>query len=168
MQQQFERFNLVLGEAKDRMEQREVVIRNLQGGRNRRRAPSVANEYENEGDDNDEEDIACKVGIGGVGRPRGVRHERGPRRNPRGQDGVDRNLWSIKIKIPSFQGRNDPEAYLEWEKKIESTFACHNYLEEKKMKLAVIAFTDYAIIWWDQLVTNRRKNNERPIETWGE
>jgi hypothetical protein len=32
MQQQFERFNLVLGEVKDRMEQREVVIRNLQGG----------------------------------------------------------------------------------------------------------------------------------------
>ncbi|XP_041004037.1 uncharacterized protein LOC121249393, partial [Juglans microcarpa x Juglans regia] len=39
--------------------------------------------------------------------------------------------------------------------------------EEKKVKLAVIEFTDYAIIWWDQLVTNRR-NYERPIETWGE
>ncbi|XP_035546409.1 uncharacterized protein LOC118348570, partial [Juglans regia] len=40
--------------------------------------------------------------------------------------------------------------------------------EEKKVKLAVIEFTDYAIIWWDQLVTNRRRNYERPIETWGE
>jgi hypothetical protein len=36
------------------------------------------------------------------------------------------------------------------------------------MKLAVIEFTDYAIIWWDQLVTNWRKDHERPIETWGE
>jgi hypothetical protein len=36
------------------------------------------------------------------------------------------------------------------------------------VKLAIIEFTDYAIIWWDQLVTNRRRNNERPIETWGE
>jgi hypothetical protein len=34
--------------------------------------------------------------------------------------------------------------------------------------LAVIEFTDYAIIWWDQLMTNRRKNHERPIEIWGE
>ena len=42
-------------------------------------------------------------------------------------------------------------------------FDCHNYSEEKKVKLAVIAFTDYAIIWWDQLVTNRRRNNERPV-----
>jgi hypothetical protein len=169
VQQQFEQFNLVLGEVKDRMEQREVVIRNLQGGRDRRRrSPSVTNEYENERDDFDEEDITPKVGIGGVGRPRGVRHERGPRRNPMGQDGVDRNLGSIKIKIPYFQGRNDPEAYLEWEKKIELTFACHNYLENKKMKLAVFEFIDYAIIWWDQLVTNRRRNHEGPIETWGE
>jgi uncharacterized protein (DUF2249 family) len=34
--------------------------------------------------------------------------------------------------------------------------------------LAVIEFTDYAIIWWDQLMTNTRRNHERPIETWGE
>ena len=26
----------------------------------------------------------------------------------------DNNLGSIKMKIPSFQGNNDPEAYLEW------------------------------------------------------
>jgi hypothetical protein len=72
------------------------------------------------------------------------------------------------MKIPSFQGRTDPEVYLEWEKKIDLVFDCHNYSEEKKVKLAVIEFTDYAIIWWDQLVTNRRRNTERPVETWGE
>ena len=71
------------------------------------------------------------------------------------------------MKIPSFQGRTDPEVYLEWEKKIDLVFDCHNYSEKKKVKLAVIEFTDYAIIWWDQLVTNRRRNNERPVETWG-
>jgi hypothetical protein len=72
------------------------------------------------------------------------------------------------MKIPSFQGKNDPEAYLEWEKKVELIFECHNYPEEKKVKLAVIKFTDYAIIWWDQFVMNRRRNHERPIETWEE
>ena len=29
----------------------------------------------------------------------------------------DNNLGGIKMKIPSFQGRSDPEAYLEWEKR---------------------------------------------------
>ncbi|KAG2664614.1 hypothetical protein I3760_16G090300 [Carya illinoinensis] len=102
----------------------------------------------------------------GMGRHKGVRRERGFRGNPRGRDGVDRDLENIKMKIPSFQGRTDPEAYLEWEKKIELIFDCRNYSEEKKVKLVVIEFTDYPIIWWDQLVTNGRRNYERPIETW--
>ena len=166
MQQQFERLNLVLGEVRDRMDHQEAAIRNLQGRRDRRRCEHrVENQYENEGDGGEEEDLASDVGSG---RNRGVRHERGLEGNLRGRDGVDRDLGSIKMKIPSFQGRTDPEVYLEWEKKIELVFDCHNYSEEKKVKLAVIEFTDYAIIWWDQLVTNRRRNYERPIETWGE
>jgi hypothetical protein len=36
MQQQFERLNFVLGEVRDRMDHQETVIRNLQGGRDRR------------------------------------------------------------------------------------------------------------------------------------
>jgi hypothetical protein len=63
MQQQFKRLNLVLEEVKDRMDQQEVVIRNLQGGRDRRRRePIVENEFENEGDDDDEEDMHLKLG----------------------------------------------------------------------------------------------------------
>jgi hypothetical protein len=156
----------VLGEVRDRMDHQEATIRNLQGGRDRRRRECrVENEYENEGDGEDEEDLASEVRSG---RHRRVRRERGHEWNPGGRDGVDRSLGSIKMKIPSFQGRTDPEVYLEWEKKIDLVFDCHNYSEEKKVKLAVIEFTDYAIIWWDQLVTNRRRNNERSVETWGE
>ena len=83
-----------------------------------------------------------------------------------GRERVDRNLGSIKMKIPFFQGRNDSEAYLEWEKKIELIFYCHNYSEEKKVTLAVVEFKDYALVWWDQIMTSRRRNYERPIDTW--
>ena len=72
------------------------------------------------------------------------------------------------MKIPSFQGRSDPEAYLKWEKKMEFVFDCHNHSETKKVKLAVIEFSEYAITWWDQLVINRRRNKEHPIDTWEE
>uniref|UniRef100_A0A2N9H1S2 CCHC-type domain-containing protein n=1 Tax=Fagus sylvatica TaxID=28930 RepID=A0A2N9H1S2_FAGSY len=134
MQQQFERLNFVLGEVRDRMDHQEAAIRNLQGGRDRRRRERrVENEYENEGDGEDEEDLASEVGSG---RHRRVRRERGHEWNPGGRDGVDRSLGSIKMKIPSFQGRTDPEVYLEWEKKIDLVFDCHNYSEEKKVKLA--------------------------------
>ncbi|KAH9705041.1 hypothetical protein KPL70_011721 [Citrus sinensis] len=69
---------------------------------------------------------------------------------------IDLDLGSIKLKIPSFQGKNDPKTYLEWEKKVELVFDCQNYSEEKKVKLAAVEFTDYAIILWDQLVLSSR------------
>ena len=51
---------------------------------------------------------------------------------------------------------------------MELIFECHSYFEEKKIKLAIIELTVYAIIWWDQLVMNKRRNHERLIETWEE
>ncbi|KAJ4713042.1 Mutant gag-pol polyprotein [Melia azedarach] len=78
------------------------------------------------------------------------------------------NLGSIKIKIPTFQGKNGPELYLEWERKVEHVFDCHIYFEEKKVKLTAMEFTDYASIWWDQLVINRHRNRERSIRSWEE
>ncbi|XP_040947385.1 uncharacterized protein [Gossypium hirsutum] len=96
-------------------------------------------------------------------RRRGQRN-RGPR--DRGQ--VDGDLKGIKLSIPPFHGKSDPEAYLEWERKIEVIFECHNYSESKKVKLAAIEFSDYAMVWWDQLTTSRRRNGERPISSWTE
>ena len=58
-------------------------------------------------------------------------------------------LGGIKIKILSSQGKSDPEAYLEWEKKIKFIFYYHNYSEAKKVKLAMIEFSNYTITWWD-------------------
>ena len=75
------------------------------------------------------------------------------------------NLGNIKMKIPSFQGKNDPEAYLEWERKVALVFYCHNYSENKKVKLAAIGFLDYTTVWWDQFVLNMRWNREPTVET---
>jgi len=37
---------------------------------------------------------------------------------------MDGDLDTIKLQIPNFQGKNDPEAYLEWEKKVDWIFDC--------------------------------------------
>jgi hypothetical protein len=130
MQQQFERLNFVLGKVRNRMDHQEAAIRNLQGERDRRRREArVENEYENEGDGEDEEDLASKVGSAKHTR---FRRERGREGNRGGRDGLDRNLESIKMKISSFQGRTDPKVYLEWEKKIDLVFDCHNTLKRRK------------------------------------
>ena len=75
------------------------------------------------------------------------RRGRGFQRDPRWLDGTNRNLGNIKMKIPSFQEKNNSKVYLEWEKKVELIFECHNYSEEKKVKLIVIEVIEYAIIW---------------------
>jgi hypothetical protein len=36
---------------------------------------------------------------------------------------------------------------LEWEKKVDLIFDCYGYSEQKKVKLVVIEFTEYALIW---------------------
>ncbi|XP_071914048.1 uncharacterized protein [Coffea arabica] len=75
-------------------------------------------------------------------------------------------LKGIKLKIPSFQGKSDPEAYLEWERKIELIFDCNHYTESQKVKLGAIEFTDYAAIRWDELRIKQRRNEEPAIQTW--
>ena len=38
-------------------------------------------------------------------------------------------------------------------------------LKNKKVKLIVVEFPDYVIVWWDQLVLNKRWNREPAVET---
>lgn len=68
-------------------------------------------------------------------------------RETRNQD--ENYVGYIKMKIPPFQRKSNPEAYLKWEKKLDFMFDCHNYYEIRRVKLAVVAFVDYAINWWD-------------------
>ena len=47
-------------------------------------------------------------------------------------------------------------------------FDCHNYFEDKKVKLFVMEFINYEVIWWNYLVLNRKRNHKGSIETWDE
>ena len=91
-------------------------------------------------------------------------------RRRRGNDGVPRQnrIDGIKLNIPPFKGKNDPEAYLEWEMKIEHVFSCHNYEEDQKVKLAATEFSDYALVWWNKLQKERARNEEPMVDTWTE
>ena len=69
-----------------------------------------------------------------------------PRREPE-QGGIGKST----VKIPSFDGKVDPYAYLEWEVKIEQIWNYHHFREDKRVQLAVSEFTGYALVWWDTL-----------------
>ena len=163
LQQQMERFNLVLNS----MQQELGEVKKGQNAQILPREPSPrshnganVNVRDYDGDTSDDSMRSY--------RPRAIPNERRRRNHHHSRDRVDRDLGSIKLSIPPFQGKSDPDVYLEWERKVEMVYDCHNYSEEKKVKLAAIAFTDYAIVWWDQLLIGRRRNYEPPIETWAE
>ncbi|KAL1221277.1 hypothetical protein V5N11_032724 [Cardamine amara subsp. amara] len=94
--------------------------------------------------------------------------QRRPRRDREARRRDENSLSGLKLKIPPFHRKYDPDAYLEWEKKIELVFDCQTYLDYKKVQVAAIEFYDYAINWWDQLVTSRRRNREPQVDTWEE
>ncbi|KAH0720178.1 hypothetical protein KY284_005208 [Solanum tuberosum] len=92
------------------------------------------------------------------------------RRDRRGQRGrvEDDNINSIKMKMPSFKGTRDPDLYHDWERRVEAIFDCHSYSEGKKVKLAVVEFSDYAASWWKKLARDRLQEELPPIATWAE
>ena len=77
-------------------------------------------------------------------------------------------IEGVKFQIPPFKGKSDPEAYLEWELKIEHVFTCNHYEEDQKVKLAVAEFSDYALVWWNKLTKERLRNEEPAVETWAQ
>ena len=99
--------------------------------------------------------------INGREQPRGFQPRRGREQE---QDG----LGKVKVKIPTFEGKCDPDAYLEWETKIEQIWTCHNFPEQRKVQLAALEFQGYAMIWWDTLVKDRRRNLDPDVATWAQ
>lgn len=92
-------------------------------------------------------------------------YERNDRRNNRNNE-PDQNLKGIKFDIPTFRGTSDPDEFLEWKESMELIFNCHNYADIKKVNLAVCAFKEYALVWWQKKVHEIQRNGYDPIQTW--
>ena len=77
-------------------------------------------------------------------------------------------LSNIKTTIPEFEGKHDPDAYLDWERKVDKIFECYDFPEPKKVQLASLEFKGYAATWWEFQQNRRRKERYPPIDTWQE
>ena len=136
---QFTRAMEAMREALDRMDTRLQAVEratphpNERQREGRHRNPQI-DDLEDENVDYNEDDNATIDGVGapraggrggrgfgfGLGRGRGRWQDNQYHGRNRGYDDfVDRNLGNIKLEIPHFQGKSDPEAYLQWEKKVE-------------------------------------------------
>ena len=93
----------------------------------------------------------------------------GNRGNNGGNDGPRQNrVEGVKLNVPPFKGRSDPDAYLDWEMKTEHLFACNDYTDAQKVKLAAAEFSDYALVWWHKYQREMLREERREVDTWTE
>ncbi|XP_010521456.1 PREDICTED: uncharacterized protein LOC104800357 [Tarenaya hassleriana] len=100
------------------------------------------NQFPNDEDDEDDEFYQ--------GQPHRVR-----------QQGKD-----LKLQLPTFAGRVNPDAYLDRERRMDNIFECYEYSEYKKVQYAAAQLTDNVLAWWDREVAERRRARYDPIRTW--
>ena len=74
----------------------------------------------------------------------------------------------VRVDLPYFHGKENLEAYLDWEMKVEQLFACHRVSEERKVPLVTLSFQDNALYWWTTLERERRLHKDPPIEYWND
>jgi len=74
----------------------------------------------------------------------------------------------VRVDLPYFHGKENVEAYLDWEMKVEQLFVCHRVSEERKVPLATLSFQDNAIYWWTALERERCLHKDPPITCWND
>ena len=70
-----------------------------------------------------------------------------------------------KVKIPPFEGKCDADVYLIWEAKVEQIWSCHNVSDTKKVQYAALEFTGYSLMWWNNLLKERRRMLDEDVTT---
>jgi hypothetical protein len=75
----------------------------------------------------------------------------------------DDSIGKIKFVMPSFDGKYDPEVYLEWELLVDQKFECHDFPNEKRVRVATSEFSNFASVWWRE---HYRKHPNNIPTTW--
>ncbi|VFQ91585.1 unnamed protein product [Cuscuta campestris] len=68
--------------------------------------------------------------------------------------------------IPTFEGRNDPEKFLRWLKKVEHILILKDMPEGKMVKLVASRVQRNASTWWTNISTQRKFEGKPKVQTW--
>ena len=120
------------------------------GGRGRDRRvhfddeDEVHDEYE-EGFDDNENPFGHH---GHFGQPhehrRGAGHDGENHRGRRNRDDPD-SIARVKLSVPKFSGKENADAYLEWEEQCDQIFRVHNLSDQRRVNLDSVEFLGYAL-----------------------
>ena len=75
-------------------------------------------------------------------------------------------LKSIKIVIPNFEERHDPQLFIDWTFQLDKYFTWYELTESRKVKYAAMKLSDQTSQYWTNL-KNRHAARDRPlIDIW--
>ncbi|VFQ88380.1 unnamed protein product [Cuscuta campestris] len=85
--------------------------------------------------------------------------------NTRGSSN-EKGATDFKVDLLTFEGKNDPDEFLEWLETVDRVFDFKDVPEDKKVKLVALKLRKYASTWWTNTATKRRRESKAPVKTW--
>ncbi|VFQ89801.1 unnamed protein product [Cuscuta campestris] len=78
----------------------------------------------------------------------------------------EKGTTDFKVDLPTFEGKNDPDEFLEWLETVERVFDFKDIPEDKKVKIVALKLRKYASTWWTNTCTKRRREGKVPVKSW--
>lgn len=74
--------------------------------------------------------------------------------------------FDIKVDIPEFEGKMQPDEFLDWLHSVERVFDYKDVPEQQNVKLATLKLRKYASLWWENLKRQRAREGRKKIVSW--
>lgn len=72
-------------------------------------------------------------------------------------------LTDIKVDIPEYDGKMDPDEFLDWMRTVERVFDYKQLTEAHKVKIVALKFRKYASNWWSNVCLQRERSRKDKI-----
>ncbi|GJW22250.1 peptidyl-prolyl cis-trans isomerase FKBP53, partial [Tanacetum coccineum] len=72
----------------------------------------------------------------------------------------------IKVDIPEYDGKLDPDEFVEWLRTVECAFDYKETTEENKVKIVAMKLRKYASTWWANTCTKRERLGKKKVKDW--
>ncbi|KAD4889457.1 hypothetical protein E3N88_21530 [Mikania micrantha] len=84
--------------------------------------------------------------------------------NKTGAEGWHPN--DIKVDIPEYDGKLDPDEFVEWLRTVERVFDYKQTTEDNKVKIVALKLRKYASTWWSNTCLKRERSGKEKIQDW--
>ena len=77
-------------------------------------------------------------------------------------------MRDFRLDAPTFDGYDDPKAYLNWERNMDQYFEEDLMTEKRKFQFAKLKLVRQARLYWGNVERLIRDQGEIPIDTWSD